>query len=261
MARHYLDENCGGRLLLPGSKLLARKSIYRSGVMDARQWIQWATTATDGLEPVSDEGETDGPTARYLILDQDSGVRVREATEKDASDIAAIGRRAFHHAFFGVLDLSSLTRVAGRFDVATLRREIRESSSRYLLGIWESNLVGFAQLRPGSSPPSMLDGPALELHGLYVAPDWARRGVGSALVRGASAHARDLGFESLWCAALEANRGAVHFFRSRGFRCVRRERVVIGKRRRVRLILSRLVAVEPTARGTGNGNPPAAGRA
>lgn len=209
--------------------------------MDAKHWIHRATTETEGLESVPDDVETEGPTAGYLIFDEDVGIRIREATERDASDLAAIGTRAFHHAFSGVLDLSSLTRVIGRFDVATLQREIRESSSRYLLGIWKSDPVGFAQLRSSSAPPSMPRGLALELQGLYVAPDWARHGVGSALLRGAFALAGALGFESLWCATMEANRGAVHFFRSQGFRCIRRERMAIGKRRRVVLILSRPV--------------------
>jgi ribosomal protein S18 acetylase RimI-like enzyme len=210
--------------------------------MDPTKWIQQAflesqvpTTAPDDV--------AEEPTAGYLMTDVGTGIRVREATEKDAPELAAIAARAFHHAHFEILDLSSLAGAAGRFDLKTLKREIREASSHCLVAIWESNPVGFAHLRPSTASPSLGESPALELHGLYVSPDWTRHGVGTTLARGAVTLARALGFESLWCGVVEANRGAVRFLRAAGFRIVRRERAAIGGKSGVRvLILSRQVS-------------------
>ncbi len=204
--------------------------------MDPTRWIQRAVL--EGQAPAAAPDDlAEEPTAGYLMTDSGTGIRIREATEKDAPELAAIAARAFHHVHLEVLDLSSLAGVAGRFDLKTLKREIREASSHCLLAIWESNPVGFAQLRPGAASP------ALELHGLYVSPDWTRHGVGTTLVRGALTLAWGLGFESLWCGVVEANRGAVRFLHAAGFRNVRRERAAIGGKRDVAvLILSRPVS-------------------
>jgi ribosomal protein S18 acetylase RimI-like enzyme len=204
--------------------------------MDPTRWIQEAIL--EGQAPAAAPDDVaEEPTAGYLMTDEGTGIRVRAATEKDAPELAAIAARAFHHAHFEVLDLRSLAGVARRFDLKTLRREIREASSHCLLAIWESNPVGFAQLRPGAAYA------ALELHGLYVSPDWTRHGVGTTLVRAALTLARSLGFESLWCGVLEENRGAVRFLHAAGFRNVRRERAAIGETRDVAvLILSRQVS-------------------
>ena len=193
--------------------------------MDPTRWIREAVQ--EGQTPAAAANDSaDEPTAKYLMNDAATGIRVREATEKDAPELAAIAARAFHHAHFGVLDLSSLAGVAARFGVKALKREIREASSHCLLAIWESNPVGFAHLRPGAASL------ALELHGLYVLPDWTRHGVGTVLVESAVTLARGLGFESLWCGVVEANRGAVRFFHAADFSVVRRERVSIrGKER------------------------------
>jgi ribosomal protein S18 acetylase RimI-like enzyme len=64
-----------------------------------------------------------------------------------------------------------------------------------------------------------------------------RHGVGTTLVRGAVTLARGLGFESLWCGVVEANRGAVHFLHAAGFRKVRRERAAIGAKRDVAVVI------------------------
>jgi len=204
--------------------------------MDPTQWIQKAVL--EGQAPgAAPEDVAEEPTAGYLMTDAGTGIRIREATEKDAPDLAAIASRAFHHAHFEVLDLSSLAGVAARFDLKTIKREIRERSSHCLVAIWESNPVGFAHLRPRAASP------ALELHGLYVSPDWTRHGVGTTLVEGAVTLARGLGFECLWCNVVEANRGAVRFFHAAGFSVVRRERRSIGGKSVRVLILSRPVSV------------------
>jgi ribosomal protein S18 acetylase RimI-like enzyme len=204
--------------------------------MDPTRWIE--KVFLEGQAPAAAPDDVaEEPTAGYLMTDAGTGIRIREATEKDAPALAAIAARAFHHAHFEVLDLSSLAGVARRFDLKTLKREIREASSYFLLAIWDSNPVGFAQLRPGAASP------ALELHGLYVLPDWTRHGVGTTLVRGTVTLARGLGFESLWCGVVEANRGAVSFLQAAGFRKARRERSAIGATRDVAVvILSRPVS-------------------
>ena len=202
--------------------------------MDPTKWIQ--RVLLESQAPTAPGDIAEERTAGYLMTDAGTGIRIREATEKDAAELAAIAARAFHHAHFEVLDLSSLAGVARRFDLKTLRREIREASSHCFLAIWESNSVGFAHLRPG--PVSL----ALELYGLYVSPDWTRHGVGTTLVRGALTLARGVGFDSLWCSVVEANRGAVRFFHAAGFSVVRRERVSIGGKSVRVLILSRQIS-------------------
>jgi ribosomal protein S18 acetylase RimI-like enzyme len=76
-------------------------------------------------------------------------------------------------------------------------------------------LAGFlAFVRP--KRPKLLHG--AELHGMYVSPEFRRRGLGGALVDAALAHARSLaGVRQLKLAVNATNLAARSLYRSRGF--------------------------------------------
>jgi diamine N-acetyltransferase len=211
-----------------------------SRCMDATTWIRREVARAGRRSGDPDDSGTERPTAGYILRDERSGIVIREATTADAPALAAIGSRALQHSHAEVLDLSGLAGLTSRCDLAAVRREMSEEGALWLVALWESNTVGFAELRRNDAP--VVGERPLEIHGLYVAPDWMGHGIGSMLARAAIDCARELGFKVLWTAILEGNPGAARFFRSWGFECIGRERYTAGRKVPIDvLVLSRPV--------------------
>jgi putative acetyltransferase len=79
------------------------------------------------------------------------------------------------------------------------------------------NVVGFGELRVGTPEGYELDADA-EVRAVYVAPDWAGEGVGTALLRELESRARERGVGTV---VLTASRNAVPFYEARGYERVR----------------------------------------
>lgn len=203
--------------------------------MGVHTWIHRAVSEAEGLPARPDDSGTELTTAGYLLRDGETGIVVREATLEDAPELAGIGSRALHHSHSGFLDLSGLAGLTSRVDLPAVRRQMRDPKSRWLVALWERNTVGFAVLREGAA--SEPEDRPLEIHGLYVAPDWMGRGVGSVLVKGAVTCARGEAFPVLWTAVVEGNPAAARFFRTWGFEPIGRERYAVGRKHAVNVVV------------------------
>jgi GNAT superfamily N-acetyltransferase len=97
-----------------------------------------------------------------------------------------------------------------------LRRKERQPDRLYLLADVEGETVGLAIVTPTDSPNR-------RYVGVRVLPEWRRRGIGSALVEPALAHADSL--EPEWISTLvsEADPDSVAFAQRRGFEEYRRD--------------------------------------
>ena len=193
-------------------------------LMDAKDWIRNAVAS--GVPPPDADADD---TASYLMRHQASGVAVREATASDAPAIAAVGTRSFRHAHAAVLHPVDLAGVASRFHEAEVRKELGDPDSRWLVAMWAGEIVGFAQIRTATLPTNVFGRFPIELHGIFVAPDWSRHGVGKMLIEASSKLAVSLGYESLWVRVFAANRSAIAFLEGLGFESVQRD-VLIGQK-------------------------------
>lgn len=213
--------------------------------MNLKEYIRQALEEEASIAHGNDEVDGDRETARYLLRDDATGITVREATLRDAPELAELGARAFRHAHASLLDPWDLAAdVTSRFDEAKLRTELSDPDSHWIVAFWDRTLTGFAQLSAGTVPIQVKERLPLELSGVYVAPDWMGHGVGSALIRGSIRLAGHLGRESLWVTAWAGNQRAIDFFEGWGFSTVGGGRFRIGKRGEGELvILARPVSV------------------
>jgi GNAT superfamily N-acetyltransferase len=196
--------------------------------MDVKDWIRHAVA--DDTRALDPEPEQDGDdTASYLIRNNESGVAVREATLGDALAIAAVGSRSFRHAHAAVLHPVDLAGVVSRFDEPEVRKELADPDSRWLVALWAGETVGFAQIRTATLPTNLLGRFPIELHGIFVAPDWSGQGVGRTLIEASSKLALSLGYESLWVRVFAANRAAIAFLEGLKFECVHWD-VAVGRK-------------------------------
>jgi len=166
-------------------------------------------------------------TPLFLFRDAATGITVREARGRDAQTLSAIGARAFHHTHASMLHPADLAGVASRFDEAGLRENIEKRHSRVLVALWSGEVVGYSQLCvvPAESVRSGELRP-MELHGVFVAPDWSGNGVGSSLLAASNDLARRLGHGSLWVRFFAENRHGVEFLKRLGFICIGEENVL-----------------------------------
>ncbi|HXV63374.1 MAG TPA: GNAT family N-acetyltransferase [Vicinamibacteria bacterium] len=196
-------------------------------------WKEWVRQAMEEVQVSGGEGDDtlSDTTLRYLFRDEATGLLVREATSEDAAAMAGIGARAFRHAHASLLDPWDMARdITTRFDEEELKRVVAEADSHWLVAIWDRTITGFAQLQSGTIPLQVRGSRPLELRGVYVAPDWMRIGVGSALIRSAVQLAKHLGNESLFVTAWAGNANAIDFFKAWGFAPVGRGPFRIGRR-------------------------------
>ena len=102
------------------------------------------------------------------------------------------------------------------YDLECLELVVAEAEGSAIVGVaaWE-------QADPGDVPVGQI---ALLLHGIYVAPDQHRNGIGTRLFEAAEKAAASRGFDGV---LVKAQPGAEHFFRARGL-----ERLAVEDHRR-----------------------------
>ena len=78
----------------------------------------------------------------------------------------------------------------------------------------EHELIGVAALEPAAIPETTVGTVSALLHGIYVAPEQVRRGIGSRLLDSVQSIAESKGFEGL---LVKAHPGSISFFEASGF--------------------------------------------
>jgi GNAT superfamily N-acetyltransferase len=209
--------------------------------METERWIRDAIR--DAAEDAADDSASS--TFGYIFREESVGIAVRGATPEDAPELAAIGLQAFHHAHAALLHPTDLIGdVVEHFATSRFREDLFDADKRSLVAVWQGTTVGFAQLRLGLPMIPIEASRPLGIDGIYVAPDWAGYGVGSALIRASLALASDVGSDVLWVRTHARNRGACSFFRRWHFSTVGRTSVrLAGGSAEPFLILSR--SIEP----------------
>jgi ribosomal protein S18 acetylase RimI-like enzyme len=141
---------------------------------------------------------------------------VRTAQLHDADVIAAIHVRSWQHAYRGHMPQSFLDQLDVAARAQRWRDTLAESTNVVFLSESAERVTGFLNLRPSRDP----DAPsgAGEIAGLYVEPDDARQGHGSALLTAALGRARALAFTRVTLWVLSGNAVARAFYEGRSFR-------------------------------------------
>jgi GNAT superfamily N-acetyltransferase len=145
-------------------------------------------------------------------------LRIRHATPADAPALAQLAADAFRDTHRPLDDPNEIEDyVAANFRVSVVAASIEDPSSRVLLALSPTVLVGYAHLKLSQAPPCV-SGPApVELARLYLAQPAIGKGVGAQLMRAVQAEARQLDRQTLWLSVYDKNVRAVQFYKKFGF--------------------------------------------
>jgi ribosomal protein S18 acetylase RimI-like enzyme len=144
---------------------------------------------------------------------------LRPASIGDAERLAAFGHRVFSETFAADNDPAQLARyVDAAYTPDVQARELRDPAiTTWLACDADDRMIGFAQMRRGPAPPSVIGHAPLELWRLYVDREWHGHGVAAALTKVVVAAAAGEGAGCLWLGVWEHNRRAQAFYRKHGF--------------------------------------------
>ncbi len=147
-----------------------------------------------------------------MSADQSKDLHVRPAVLGDAEGIVHVHHAAVHEtaaAFYSIDVLQAWSRPPNEARYQQVRRTVADDQELFLVAEDSTGLVGFGSIAPASE----------ELRAVYVHPRMARRGVGSALLRGLEALALSRGCPHLH---LEASLNAEAFYTKNGYVILRR---------------------------------------
>jgi diamine N-acetyltransferase len=146
-------------------------------------------------------------------------LRARRATTEDAAQLSALASRWFAHTYAAHNTPENMSAYrAAAFSETQQRREIEDVNGVVWIVECDGQMVGYAHLKFGSTPPSLqLPRPA-ELSRIYADPEWQGRGVGAELIQACIRTARERNMGALWLGVWEKNPRAIAFYKKHGFR-------------------------------------------
>jgi GNAT superfamily N-acetyltransferase len=141
---------------------------------------------------------------------------VRRATVQDADAIAAVHMRTWQAAYRGLMPDAFLDQLDIPSRAERWRRNLSSDEGHHLVTEDPHGQVnGFCSLLPTREPDYAPNGGVIAA--LYIDPSAWRTGLGAALMRAASAVARERAFGDLWLWVLEGNHNARRFYELLGF--------------------------------------------
>jgi ribosomal protein S18 acetylase RimI-like enzyme len=148
-------------------------------------------------------------------------MRIRHATSSDAQVLAEFGARTFEAAFGHdnkPQDMQDY--LQSHYSVELQSLEIADPKIVTLLAEDEGELVGFVQLRLGSTHSSVTSTSPIELWRIYIEPDRMGSGLAQALMEAAKREAIHNGGDAMWLSVWQENPRAIAFYRKEGFEIV-----------------------------------------
>lgn len=143
---------------------------------------------------------------------------IRPATVDDAPGIATVHVKTWQFSYRGYvpddfLDNQSIDERTARWRAILARLGVQERTFVAELG---GEIAGFCST--GKSRDDDADGATGEVYAIYVAPQYMRIGVGSALFQAGHEHLSQQGFEHFTLWVLESNQRARQFYEKQGWR-------------------------------------------
>lgn len=145
-------------------------------------------------------------------------VTIREATARDAAELAELGARTFRATYTGAMPTGALEEfVRVQFGTQQQAGELADPACRVLVAEHDRTMVGYVLLRACAPPIDAAAGATMQLARLYVDAEAQSRGVGADLFAQAVDIAEVSGHERLWLTVWEHNTRAAAVYRRWGF--------------------------------------------
>jgi len=147
-------------------------------------------------------------------------MRIRIAQAEDATQLAAVAKKAFYQAFAddprnSPEDMRIYTDKA--FSVGQILSELQDNSIVYFILEGAENIVGYAKLKPMSTIECVLADKPIELCRLYLLKEHIGKGLGAILMNRCIEFARMHGHDVMWLGVWEYNFRAQQFYNKFGF--------------------------------------------
>jgi len=144
-------------------------------------------------------------------------MRIRRAQESDAPSLAKVHVDAWHAAYRGLVPDSFLEGFTYQRKADRFRQALAADSEETYLVEENGNAMGFLTLGPCRDPDLDM-GRAGEIWGIYISPDYWRKGLGKRLVEEAESMLQSRGYQEAVLWVLEGNQPARRFYEAMGFR-------------------------------------------
>lgn len=144
--------------------------------------------------------------------------RIEAAQDADACQLAMLGAQVFLDTYApeGIWQALAVY-CADAFTENSMLKRLRDEGRRISILRVGDGLVGYADLDLHARTALSQEPKQVELKQLYISRHFARRGLGSVLLRHVCEQARDSGARQLWLSAYYANRPALDFYAHHGF--------------------------------------------
>lgn len=147
-------------------------------------------------------------------------IRIRRANIEDTETLAELSYKTFWDAFHEhpentPEDMADYMEKA--FNVETLRTELAEENSIFLIAEIENEAAGYAKLTLGAIEDGITAEKPIELNRLYSHQKFLGKGVGAKLMDECFQLARENNCEVMWLGVWEFNPRAQAFYRKHGF--------------------------------------------
>jgi ribosomal protein S18 acetylase RimI-like enzyme len=145
-------------------------------------------------------------------------MRIRHGTVDDAAAVAEIAERLFVRTFLADNDPANVAEHAREnFGESIQRAELADPAVTYLLLEIGHQLVAFAELKAGSSEPSVGGDAQIEIQRFYVDHAYHGGGIAAHLMDACISEAQRQGARTAWLGVWERNPRAIRFYEKGGF--------------------------------------------
>ncbi len=147
-------------------------------------------------------------------------VKIRIAVAADAGSIVNISRETFYNAYAAFNTQANMENfIHNYFSVETIKEELNEEKTVYLIAENSNSIAGYAKLKDKSLPPvSLNNNNVIEVARIYASVNKINSGVGSMLMNECMAIAAKKKRHYIWLGVWEQNIKAVRFYERFGFK-------------------------------------------
>jgi GNAT superfamily N-acetyltransferase len=144
-------------------------------------------------------------------------INIITAEISHAQLLSELGKETFYEWFTEGNNPDDVREYAEQaFDLEQIKKELEEPGTVFMLAQEDDQVAGYMKLRV-SNEVSFPGKRCLELHRLYITPDFIRKKVGSLFMEKAISYTKANGFDILWLGVWEKNERALVFYKKWGF--------------------------------------------
>ena len=148
-------------------------------------------------------------------------ISIRRAISQDAENLAAYASRMYAQTFGDFTDPDDLEKYLSKtYGASQQSAEITNKDIRTMIVEFEAQIIGYAQVKRGSTPDCVDSELPVELWRFYVDKPWQGKGIAQDLLESTLAAAMELGGRTIWLSVWEENARAINFYSKSGFRDV-----------------------------------------